>query len=269
VAGFADPTTLPSNPCDHGTSSNYQYLQDFLNGSGAYVDFVDFHKYDTGSTTSSSQAAGFLANTCRYGLRIAQIRNYLNTFSTTQSRANSIDIEIGEWNLTSDGTDTGLTYQEFNTVYSASALGYIMNNGARGLMYGDQNGPLSMISDGSNGSGTNNGMPIYWGYAMYTGAGLFRTYGTTSVATSTTLSNVDVFASTNGNSIVVVNKDPNNTQNATFALTGYISGSADVWQKSNSFGPYIAPQKLGAATITNGEFTYSLPPYSVTTFVLQ
>ncbi len=127
-------------------------------------------------------------------------------------------------------------------------------------------------------------MPIYYAYGMYTGMGQFRHYGTAAVKTSTSIAaapnGLDVFASNNQKNIVVVNK--NNVANTVvFALTGFTTGTTDVWQKaavggvlgsSDVTGPKYdssAAQNIGNINISSGGFSATVPPYSVTTFVLN
>lgn len=274
VSIFSDSNGLGSS-CNAGSGNSNSFMQTFLHNSGSRVDFVDFHKYDMGAGSTQS-ASTLMSNTCRYELRVNQVRNYLNTFAETQGRASQIDIEVGEWNITSDPNDaTNFTYQIVNTVYGASALGHMLNAGARALQYGDKNTHLGILGDTSTaGSGfpNNSYMPMYSAYAMFAGmtnVSGFRPFGTSVVSTSTTLTNIEVFASTNQKNIVVVNKDSANSQTATFALTGYTSGSAQVFQKSDAAHPADPPTYLGTVSISGGTFSYSLPAYSVTTFVLQ
>jgi hypothetical protein len=180
-------------------------------------------------------------------------------------------IEVGEWQLDWDGTDS--RFQTiFNTVWGASGLGHILKAGGIALPYSTKNGNLGYVTESSgqiSGHPNDTTMPIYHGYGMFTGEGLFRHFGATMVSSSTSLPNIDVFASNSNKNIVVINRDPSLTQSAVIGLTGYASGTADVWQTNTSGDPFAAPTKIGTVTISNGSFSYTFPAYSVTTFVLN
>ncbi len=289
-----DPNIKTGGPVTGGsysgpTSGAGVYIDTFLNECGTRVNFVDFHKYDAGAATTMSQANQYLnsaTNTYKYGMRPSQIRGQINgkvPAILTQAQADQIGIEIGEFNISSDGTDANLSYDFFNTLYSASALGNMMTQGVRGMMYSDKNGPLGILTETAKSSpypalAVDDPMPIYYGYGMYTGMGLFRHYGTTAVTTSTAIAaspnGIDFFASNNQKNIVAVNKD-NVAHTVTFALTGYTNGTADVWQRTGTVGTstpqYVPtdPQKIATVNISSGGFAISIPAYSVTTFVLN
>jgi O-glycosyl hydrolase len=83
------------------------------------------------------------------------------------------------------------------------------------------------------------------------------------------LPDVEVFASDNNKNIVVVNKSPSKTHSANVRLIGQDSGSVTAWQKSTALNPSSPPANMGTVIIEKGMFSYSLPPYSVTTFVVN
>jgi hypothetical protein len=303
-----DPNILIGGPAVGGSytgpgSGPYNYIDQFLIDCGDIVNFVDLHKYDlSGSQWSDSPTRlSSSGNTYKYQLRPQQVRAQINAHPLSAARSAQIGIQMGEWNISSNSgsvftsTETRLPYDFFNVLYGASALGNMMTTGTRAMMFGDKNTALGILADGTTPFGTAQGggwttpamdspMPIYYAYAMYTGMGLFRHYGTVAVNTSTTITaspnGLDVFASNNEKNIVVVNK--NNVANTvTFALAGFTNGTADVWQKaavggvigsSDTTGPKYDPsaiQHLPAVNITNGGFSVSVPAYSVTTFVLN
>ncbi len=111
--------------------------------------------------------------------------------------------------------------------------------------------------------------PAYHGIGMFSGEGLFQGFGNTMVDATTTLPNVEVFASDNPKNIVVINKNPSLTQNATFSLNDVNSGTIDVWRKDEAVLFPNPPIKPGTLSLQNGTFSYQLPPFSVTTFVLH
>jgi hypothetical protein len=111
-------------------------------------------------------------------------------------------------------------------------------------------------------------MPIYYGLEMFTGGNLFRHFGTTLVQAASQIPNVEVYASSSSDNVVLINKDPTTTQTANLALTGLTSGTVDVWQ-TNQSAPFAPPTKVGTITISGGGAAVSLPPYSVTTLVID
>ncbi len=308
-----DPNIKVGGPATGGSytgsgSGPYNYIQQFLTDCGGIVDFVDFHKYDlSGSQWTDSPLRLVDSNTNKYGAnptngRIGEIRAQISGNATSGPRNAQIGIQAGEFNISSNSgslassPEARLPYDFFNVLYVSAALGNITTTGSRAMLFGDKNTALGILSDGTtpwlNGTAqvswpppaTDSPMPAFNGYAMYTGMGLFRHYGTASVATSTTIAaspnGLDIFASTNGKNIVVVNKD-SVAHTVTFALTGYTTGTAEVWQKaavggvigsSDNPGPLYNPsaiQQLSTINITNSGFSVSVPAYSVTTYVLN
>ncbi len=247
------------------------FLQTFLQQSGSRVDFVDFHGYaQEGNvpgdyTTLFQIAAG-------YGNSINNLRSLIQQI--VPARASQISIEVGEWELNWAGTAQDNI--NFHSVWAASVLGNILKAGGWSLFYADKGnaiyGSQHTIIDPYghvvkiNVDDTN---PAYHGIGMFTGEGLFRGFGNTMVGASTTLPNVEVFASDKPKNIVVINKDQSVTQTATFSLNGVASGTIDVWRKDESVLFPNPPLKLGTLPLENGTFSYQLTPFSVTAFVLN
>lgn len=247
------------------------FLETFLRQSGSRVDFVDFHGYAQegkvpGNYTSLFQiAAGF-------GKSINDLRSLIQQI--VPARSSQIWIEVGEWELNWGGT--AQNDSNFHSLWAASVLGNILKAGGRSLFYADRRGALygnshtftdaygRVVNIHPNDTGA-----AYHGIGMYTGEGLFRGFGTTMVSSSTTLPNVEVFASDNLKNIVVINKDQAVTQTATFLLSGVASGTIDVWSKDESVLFPNPPIKQATIPLENGTFTYQLPPFSITTFVLN
>ena len=63
-------------------------------------------------------------------------------------------------------------------------------------------------------------------------------------------------------------EDPT-TQTGIFQLEGMASGTAEIWSKNSSIAVTSPPKQIGTTTIQNGSFSYTLPPFSVTTFVVD
>ncbi len=256
-----------------GTTAWYDapFLQTFLQQSGSRVDFVDFHGYAQEGTATGDYTALF-QNAIAYGDSINNLRSLIQKIAP--ARASQINIEVGEWELNWGGSVQDNT--NFHAVWVASVLGHILSSGGWSLFYADKGNAIygnphtftdpyghvvNIKPDDTN--------PAYHGIGMFTGEGLFRGFGNIMVRASTTLPNVEVFASDNPKNIVVINKDPSITQTATVSLSGVTSGTIDVWRKDESVIFPNPPIKLGTLPLQNGTFTYQLTPFSVTTFVLN
>lgn len=242
-----------------------QFLQTFLTISGSKVDFIDFHQYAEGAVPKA--ASTLLSSTNLYEDNINIVRNMLLT--TVPWRASTIDIQLGEWYVNDMPGDTNI-YQSFGTVWTASVLGHILRAGGLSYPYGTKNNFLFGDPNTLHGTTLDDPMPAYQGYAMFTGGGLFPPFGSVLVSTNTTLPNIEVYASDQPKSIIVINKDPSVAwTKATFSLGGMVVGKAEVWRKDSTMSPYTAPRDLGLLKIVGGAFTYTLPAYSVTTFILS
>ena len=255
-----------------GTTAWYDqyWLQQFLQLSGTRVDFVDFHGYAQQGTVPGNYTTLF--EKARYDNSINQLRSLIQNI--VPARASQIGIEVGEWELNWGGTAQDNI--NFHAVWAASALGHILSSGGWSLFYADKGNAiyanLHTFTDpyghvvNINPDDTD---AAYHGIGMFTGEGLFRGFGDTIVNASTTLPNVEVYASDNPQNIVVINKDPSITQTATVSLNGVTSGTVEVMRKDESVLFPNPPIKLGILPLQNGTFTYQLTPFSVTTFVLN
>ena len=248
-------------------SFNTAYLQTFLTISGSRTDFVDYHSYGEGGPVVQTEAQ-LLANTASYTSNANTLRTMIQ--NTVPARASQIIIHLGEWNLSWSGDSK--TYTNFNTVWASSALGHQLLAGDWSSQYADKNGGLGALydqNDSTHDAQLDDPMPIYHGLGMFTGEGHFPGFGATLVSASTTLNNIEVFASNYPKNIVVVNKDPSLSQTLNLTTVGVTSGTADVWQKNQSSNPIAAPVQLATLPLANGSFSYTVPPYSVTTFVMS
>jgi len=247
------------------------FLQTFLQQSGGKVDFIDFHGYPQEGNVPGDYTTLFQI-AAEYGNSINKLRSLIQQI--VPARASQIGIEVGEWELNWGGTAQDNI--NFHAVWAASVLGNILKAGGWSLFYADKGNALygnpHTFTDpygrvvNINPDDTN---PAYHGMGMYSGEGLFRGFGNTMVSASTTLPNVEVFASDKPKNIVVINKDQSVTQTATFSLNGVASGTIDVWRKDESVLFPNPPIKLGTLPLENGTFTYQLTPFSVTAFVLN
>jgi Glycosyl hydrolases family 39 len=250
---------------------NAPFLQTFLQRSGRRVDFVDFHGYAQEGIVPGDYTTLFhIAE--EYGNSITNLRSLIQQI--VPARTSQIGIEVGEWELNWGGTAQNNI--NFHAVWVASVLGNILKAGGRSLFYADKGnaiyGSPHTFTD-AYGHVVNikpdDANPAYYGIGMYTGEGLFRGFGSTMVSASTTLPNIEVFASDYPKNIVVINTDQSLTQTATFSLKGVASGTVAVWRKDESVLFPNPPIKLSTLPLEDGMFTYQLPPFSVTTFVLN
>ncbi|GCF10291.1 GH39 family glycosyl hydrolase [Dictyobacter arantiisoli] len=257
-----DPTILIGGP----TLAWYDpgFLQTFLKISGSRVDFLDFHGYAQGATQQLSYPALF-AKTAQYETDINNLYRYVREI--VPQRASSIEIEVGEWDLDSDGHL--LEYTQFTNVWGASTIGHILRAGAIDLVYADKGNLLLKMGTELPGGSLDQTTPMYHALGMYTGENLFRRFGTVMVQATSTLPNVEVYASDNDKNIVVINTSATATQTGKFQLQGLSTGTVAQWRKDQSIALTAAPRLLNTLTINNGGFSATLPPFSVTTFVID
>lgn len=244
------------------------FLQTFLQASGSRADFVDFHDYGEGYASKPQPASTLMASTGSYETNVQAARTLIQTL--VPNRAGQIAVEVGEWSLSYNGADP-LCYQNFDTVWAASVIGHIIAADGIERQYATKGGSGGAVFDTANatyGASVDQPMPIYHAHGMFTGESLFPGFGTSLVAAITTLPNVEVYASDGPKDIVAINKDSSAQQAATFSLNGISSGTVQIWRKDQSMNAFAAPANLGSVPIINGAFTYQLPPYSVTTFVV-
>lgn len=251
-------------------------LRQFLQCAGNLVDIIDYHHYAMGVTWLSTAQA--LQETANWENEVLQLRAAINELVPT--RKSQIEIQVGEFNWswrTGDGYNgwqgDDRFYQAINTVWSASVAGHIVKAGGRGHQYADQNGALGITFEKNDaalnyGRQLNDPMPIYFGLQMFSGGNLFRGFGTLPVVATTSLPNVEIFASANYKNIVMINKSPDTAQTASLSLMGYDGGTVDIWQTNKDL-PFDAPAKKATLNPVTTGLEFGLPPYSVTTFVLH
>jgi len=275
-----DPTIKIAGPAWAYYDANN--IRDFLNCAGSKVDIVDFHFYAMGESYLSTDTA--LSRTKEWEDKVKETRQIIDQIAP--NRSNQIEIQVGEYNWSfisangypgrnfdePDKQGDDRMYQSTSTVWGASVAGHIAAAGGRGHMYADLNGGLGMtfekpLAADYYGKKLSDPMPIYHGLRMFSGGDLFRGFGTSMVQASTSLPNVEVFASNNNKNIVLINKNPATTHLASIQLNGFSKGTADIWQ-TNKDTPFDAPQRKAILNITN-KVEYDLPPYSVTTMVLN
>ncbi|WP_225729049.1 MULTISPECIES: hypothetical protein [unclassified Nocardia] len=242
-------------------SYNTGYLDTFLVNSGQRADFIDIHDYGRGGGTNYSDA-DLLGMVVRgYGTTLADMRARID--AAVPGRG--LGMQIGEFNLSWSGDPRTLTH--FNTVWGAAVLGTILGKGAVALQFGDKNGQLGLTSEnGEGGFARNQPLPIYHGIGMFTGEGLFRSFGSAMIPTKSDTATLYAFASTNQRNIVLVNT-ATAAQPTTINYQGLSAGSAVEWQSTDANAN--APQNIGTIAIDGtGPISLTLPPMSVTTIVI-
>jgi hypothetical protein len=247
------------------------WLRQFLQLTANKVDFVDFHGYPQKGDIPGDYTKLF-QNATGYGNDINQLRGIIQ--SVIPNRANQIGIQVGEWELNWGGS--AQNHLNFHSVWAATTLGNILKAGGLSLFYADKGNALYMSSHTYTDSlgrtfsvQPDDTNPAYHGIGMFTGEGLFPQFGTTIVSTTTTLPNIEVFASDNPKNIVIINKDPTTTQLGTFGLNGVTTATIDIWRKDETTNPINPPAKIETISLQNGNFNYNLPPFSITTFVIK
>jgi hypothetical protein len=247
------------------------WIERFLQLSGSRVDFVDFHGYPQQGTRDGDIPALFAWATDT-GKDVARLRRIID--DTVPTRSSNIQIQVGEWSL--DWGGNAQLDTNFNAVWTADVLGHILDNGGLSIYFATKGNAIKW-ADGWAVDDTGRRIfmhlddprAAYHGYGMFTGEGLFRSFGKTVVRATTTLPDVDVFASTRPRNIVAINKDPRREVHAVFALDGVSSATVSPWQKHPGVTFNDPPAPAKSVTVERGVFAYTLPPMSATTFVVE
>jgi hypothetical protein len=256
-----------------GTTAWYDrpFLRAFLQQCGSRIDFVDFHGYaQKGDKPGNYKALFQIA--ADFGQDIHNLRALIQKMVPT--RASHISIEIGEWELDWGGYAQNNT--NFHAVWTASTIGHIVSAGGWSLFYADKENALygtrHTIIDAQKHTinvTIDDPTPAYQGIGMFTGEGLFQHFGDMLVKATTTLPDVEVYASDNPKNIVLINKSPSITRTVNINLKGVVTGTVDVWRKDASVLFSNPPVKLATLSVQDNRFAYQLPPFSVTTVVLH
>lgn len=259
----ADPRIKIGGPATYGFDQ--QWIQTFLASSGSRTDFVDFHFYPGRET-----AAQLLGELPQLSADLATLHGMIN--AAAPGRAASIGIHVGEWNFSADPVTLGqFAYTGFASMLDADLLGRILAGGADSLAWGSKNGPMSLVyGDGTGapaGYTSDTPMPLYEAIGMFTGEGRFPRFGTTMVSATSVLSDVDVFASSAPDEVVLVNKSSTSLR-VLVHVQGDKPQTATVWQINQSRVTPSPPAKVGTVSSLVGAFKVTLPGDSVTTLVV-
>lgn len=249
---------------------NLDVIKQFLQCAGDKVDVIDYHAYGQSSQGIDQNIQG---SALLYEQQNKDVRAAIN--SIVPARASQIAQMVGEYNVSpfaSSDTNDERFYTGGTTVWNALATGSILKGGGRAFIFSDQNNPIGLIfQQGSIASlyGRQQGdpQPAYHGIGMFSGEGLFRRFGATMVQTTSSNPDIMAFASNNSKNIILINKNRDAVQTANLRLDGFGSGRASIWQTDKS-KPFDYPVKKGDYSVGGG-LAYALPPYSVTTIVLD
>jgi hypothetical protein len=219
------------------------------------VDILGYHAYDGGNTDGT----GF-PNTLQYHTHMADMLAMGKTL---------VGCEEVNWHF--DYENMSAFYDWHNLCFIASIVGQVITGGGHVNHYSDSNGPLGLLNDGSgqNQPGSlGDPLPAYWGIGMWTGMnGQFRRFGTHTVPATSSVTNVDCFATDNGK-VVIVNKDTS-VHAITLGLGGKSSGVYSVWQTVQS-APTTAPvKKVSAAAYSSSLISLDLPAGTVSSVELD
>ncbi len=226
-------------------------LTQFMNALGDKLGGIDYHHYAMGEKSLSTAQA--LSETARYGQEIREIKADL------AARGLNIPVNVDELNFSwryNDGTPGGNNrfFTSVNTVWMASAIGQVLQNGGRAMPYATQNGPLGVMVEAGNvnpdGRAPSSPMPAFWGIASWTGASAWPHYKDSFFKTDAT------------DASGLIESYAVNNENAA-------GGSYSAYQSKPS-APYSQPTVTATGAYTTASpLLVSLPAMTVTVVVLK
>lgn len=240
----------------------------FFDACGDRVDVIDFHMYDGAAVERYSAAMEW----------------FDTAIAARPSMAGRVKVHCGEynWNPFYGEPDNGANqfYTSRNTVAGALSIGRVVEQGGRAYQYSDNNGPLGMITPGNDLNGAPLGYriptPSYFGVKMWAGGDQFRAPTGAMATCSTTLPDLEVFASSGDKNVVLVNRSEVNDQTPVISLTGApATGTYEVWQTVKGLDPadptgpqWQNPVMVSSGTYTQGKITAPAPALTVTTILV-
>jgi hypothetical protein len=243
-------------------------MQTFLQLSGPNVDILDFHDYAMGSPPALSTSDA-LAATHAWGDEVTALYAALSSQGLSGRQ-----VSVGEYNWAwqlNDGVDGGDArfFDPIITVWAASVIGHVLSTGGWPFQYSDQNGPLGLtvqVGSADQGKPQSAPQPIYHGLGMWTGEGLFRSFGAQMLSSSCADSNVEIYATT-GPNVMLVNKS---TTAESVALTWNVGSGhlVDIWQTDPNNG-YVAPSVIRSGGAPATSIFVALPAVTVTQLVVR
>ena len=281
-----DSTARMAGPCSAdingalsgGAISNYATYM-----GGGRLSCIDGHAYAMGETYDSFQSAMAFAVT------------YENAMSQAKSQMAPAGLNLpilSEFNYswTDHPSSTGTAgqpggtrmnefYQAENTLYIASSIGHVLNQGGAPMAFANLNNALGIWcqpGDPNSGQADFTPMPAHWGIAAFTGAHTFSHYNNAVYATTTGSTDIEVFCLNNeagGYNIVLINKSTSTDHQFICTLNGLPGtvGGYDAYQTVRT-NPFSAPMKITPASgfaLSGGKVWFNLPQRTVTTIVVR
>ncbi len=258
-----------------------------LNTLGKVPDFVVYHRYD-GAPGAETDAALLQAPTT-WPADAADLRALVNAaFGATAGAG--VEIIVTENNSVYSNPGKQST-SLVNGLYLADSLASVMSSGIKGFFWWDvRNGPPATSNNAASLYGwrtygdygilssvaTGGATTAYEKYPTYHAFRLlsyFAKGGDTIVPVSSSNPLLTVYAvrrATGGLGMLVINKDPANAIDATFALSGNVDTAATLYSYGKDNDNAAKPNAPGCsevtmttATVGAGGFTRSFPPYSM------
>ncbi len=282
--------TTPGNWPDGqtSTSSPQPWNTTVLSTACSSIDFVIAHWYP--QNPGSESDSGLLSSTNQIASMVSTLRSELNQYCG--SHASSVQILVTETNSVSfnpgkqsvsvvnalfladnymNWLENGVTNVDWWDIHDSPLAG---TNDSSSLYGNAQYGSYGLFSTGrcttTNASicepSLDTPLPSYYGLQVLSKLG---TAGDTMVSSSSnqTLVSVHAVKQANGDlAVLLVNKDPNNSYNVSFALNGYTPATnATVYTYGENSSAITTTQATGLTS----PVTQQIAPYSLTTVVLQ
>jgi hypothetical protein len=251
------------------------------------IDFVIVHWYPQNPGTESDQA---LLGAPQKGIGgspgIATMVSKLRTLINQYGGANAAKIQILVTEMNSVSSDPGKqTLSVVNSMFIADGMLTWLENGVTsvdvwGLYNGSTAGNTSsslfgsatygdygILSSASSGEpATDTPFPTYYGIQMVSDLGKAGD-ALVSATSSNSLLSVHAVRQAGGKlAIMLINKDLNNTDTATIALSGYTPAASGTVYSYGPSSSAIASTSIGGL---GGSFSVAAAPYSLTTIVLR
>jgi hypothetical protein len=214
------------------------------------IGTLSYHAYDGGNTDGT----GFPTD--------PQMYTHLHTDLPAMKSGISYGVEECNWTPSYSGQSQFFDWH--NTCFIADNCGQALSAGGHLTIYGDSNGALGLMNDGSGQQGQPGGFgtrfPAYWGLGIWTGMnGQFKRYSAHMVPASTTYAQgvLTAFACDNGK-IVLVNKD-STAHTVTIGMGGVVSGTYNVWATQASAPTSPITKVVAGVSFSGSVITYTVP----------
>ncbi len=249
---------------------------------GSAIDFVIVHWYP--QNPGSESDSGLLAAPQNATTGIAAMASKLKALISQYGGAKAASIQIMVTETNSVSSDPGKqTLSIVNAMFVADDMlswvengatsvdvwdlhnGAVAGNTSPGLFGSATYGDYGVLSNGSSEPAADTPFATYYGLQMVS---LLGKAGDALVATSSSNSLLTTHAvrQANGNlSLLLINKDVNNTVNANVSLSGFNpSGTGTIFSYTPTSNGVTSTNVSGQGT----GFSITAPPYSLTTIVL-